>query len=177
QENVKQSFPVDSALLHDGTNIVRLTALEGDNDVSVVESIALHYAHTYEADANWLRATVPSTEQVRIGGFTNSQIRAFDITDPLDIAELGGKISFASGIYSIALDIARGVPAERTILAFSADRISQPDSLAPHTPTFLDDRRGGADIVMITHPDFAASLTPLVRLRQGQGHHVEVVTT
>jgi uncharacterized repeat protein (TIGR01451 family) len=177
QENVKQSFPLDSALLHDGTNIVTLTALEGDNDVSVVESIALDYPHTYEADANWLRATVESSEQVRIGGFTNSQIRAFDITDPLHIAELGGEISFANGIYSIALDIARGFPGERTILAFSADRISQPDALAPHTPTFLDDRRGGADIVMITHPDFAANLTPLVRLRQGLGHHVAVVTT
>jgi uncharacterized repeat protein (TIGR01451 family) len=177
QENVKQTFPVDSTLLHDGTNTVTLTALEGDNDVSVVESIALHYPHTYEADANWLRAIVQSGNQVMIGGFTNSQIRAFDITDPLHISELAGKIALVNGNYSLALDIARNFPTERTVLAFSADQISQPVALTSHTPTFLDDRRGGADIVMITHPDFAASLTPLVRLRQGQGHHVAVVTT
>jgi len=177
QENVTQTFPVDSTLLHDGTNTVTLTALEGDNDVSVVQSIALHYPHTYEADANWLRATVPSGDQVSIGGFTNSQIRAFDITDPLHISELTGKIGLANGDYAIALDLARSSPAERTILAFSADQVSQPDALAPHTPTFLDDRRSGADIVMVTHPDFAASLTPLVTLRQGHGHRVAVVTT
>jgi uncharacterized repeat protein (TIGR01451 family) len=177
QENVKQTFSVDATLLHDGTNIVTLTALDGDNDVSVVQSIALHYAHTYDADANWLRATVQSGEQVKIGGFTNPQIRLFDITNPLHISELPGRITFSNGAYSIASETARTVPSERTLLAFSADQVSQPDSLSPHTPAFLDDRRGGADIVMITYPDFAASLAPLVSLRQGQGHHVSVVTT
>jgi len=53
----QQSFPVESSLLQNGSNTVTLTALNGDNDVSLVQSIALHYAHTYAADADWLRAT------------------------------------------------------------------------------------------------------------------------
>ena len=177
QQNVTQSFPVDPSLLQNGTNTVTLTALEGDNDVSVVQSIALHYPHTYQADSNWLRATAQSGEQVTIGGFTSSQIRAFDITDSLHISELTGTIASANGTYSIALDLARGYPPQRTVLAFSEDQVSPPDALTPYTPSFLTDHRSGADVVIITHPDFAASLGPLVSLRQSQGHHVAVVTT
>ncbi len=60
QANVTDTFPIDSTLLTEGPNTVTLTALQGDNDVSVVQSIALHYPHTYVADQNWLRATAPA---------------------------------------------------------------------------------------------------------------------
>jgi hypothetical protein len=63
------------------------------------------------------------------------------------------------------------------VLAFSADALSSPAAIALHTPTSLDERHAGADIVVIAYPDFAFHLTPLVRLRQSQGHVVDVVTT
>src|SRR5208282_4061714 len=173
----QQSFPVEASLLQNGTNTVTLTALNGDNDVSVVQSIALHYAHTYAADTDWLRATASSGSQLHITGFTNPQIRVFDITDPLNISELAAKVSLESGAYTAALALSTGGPAVRTILAFAHDAISTPVSLSQHVPTFLDDRRVGADVVIITHPDFVPSLAPLVRLRASQGHHVSLVTT
>jgi uncharacterized repeat protein (TIGR01451 family) len=173
----QQSFPVEPSLLQNGTNTVTLTALNGDNDVSLVQSIALHYAHTYAADADWLRATAFAGSELHLTGFTNPQIRVFDITDPLNISELAAKISRESGAYSAALALSAHGPAVRTILAFANDAISAPVSLAPHVPTFLDDRHAGADVVIITHPDFVTSLAPLVRLRESQGHHVSLVTT
>ncbi|HKM82250.1 MAG TPA: C25 family cysteine peptidase [Candidatus Acidoferrum sp.] len=173
----QQSFPVEPSLLQNGSNTVTLTALNGDNDVSLVQSIALHYAHTYAADADWLRATAYAGSELHLTGFTNPQIRVFDITDPLNISELAAKISPESGAYSAALALSTSAPAVRTILAFANDAISAPVSLAPHVPTFLDDNRTGADVVIITHPDFVASLAPLVRLRESQGHHVSLVTT
>ena len=173
----QQSFPMESSLLQNGTNTVTLTALNGDNDVSLVQSIALHYAHTYAADADWLRATAPAGSELHLTGFTNPQIRVFDITDPLNISELAAKISPESGAYSAALALSTGGSAVRTILAFANDAISAPVSLAPHVPIFLDDQRTGADVVIITHPDFVTNLAPLVRLRESQGHHVSLVTT
>ena len=173
----QQSIPVEASLLHNGSNTVTLTALNGDNDVSVVQSIALHYAHTYAADSDWLRATSSSGSQLHITGFTNPQIRAFDITDPLNISELATKVLLESGSFTAALALTTGGPAVRTILAFADDAISTPVSLAPHAPTFLDDRRVGADVVIISYPDFVPSLAPLVRLRESQGHHVTLVTT
>jgi uncharacterized repeat protein (TIGR01451 family) len=172
-----QTLPVESSLLLEGHNTVTLTALEGDNDVSVVKSIELHYPHTYAADADWLRAIAPAGSSVQIIGFTSPQIRAFDITDPVNIFELTGKISFANGSYQIGLNLHGPEQRPRTILAFAADAVSAPVSLAHHTPTFLDDRRSGGDVVVISHPDFVPSLTPLVRLRESQGHRVQLVTT
>jgi len=173
----QQSFPVEPSLLQNGTNTVTLIALNGDNDVSLVQSIALHYAHTYAADADWLRATAFAGSELHLTGFTNPQIRVFDITDPLNISELAAKISPESGAYGVSLALSTSGPAVCTILAFANDAISAPVSLAPHVPTFLDDQRAGADVVIITHPDFVTSLAPLVRLRESQGHHVSLVTT
>ena len=81
-------FQVSNALLQNGANTVTLTALNGDNDVNLVQSITLEYAHTYTADSDWLRATASGGDTVRINGFTNAQVEVFDITDPLSITQL-----------------------------------------------------------------------------------------
>ena len=172
-----QTFSVDASLLVQGANTVTLTALEGDNDVSVVQSVALHYPHTFTADSDWLKALAPAGSSLEIAGFTNPQIRAFDITDPLNIFQLSGKVWLVNGTYQFASTLPLGGSSQRTILAFAADAVSSPVSLAAYTPSLLDNFRSGADIVMIAYPDFVNDLAPLVRLRESQGHHVELVTT
>jgi hypothetical protein len=172
-----QSFSVDPSLVLDGTNTITLTALNGDNDVSLVQSIQLHYLHTYTADSDWLRATANAGSELLISGFGNSAVRVFDITDPLNISELDGHVTSQSGSYAVSVAIPLGGTITRTILAFSADELSAPLALAPHVPTFLDDHRSGADLVIISHPDFTAHLTPLVNLRSSQGYKVSLVTT
>ena len=173
----KKSFPVESSQLLDGANTVTLTSLNGDNDVSVVQTIALHYAHTYVADADWLRATAYAGSQIHISGFTQPHIRVFDLTDQLNITELQGKVALENGQFAISLSLSASGPAVRTILALADDAISSPVSLVRHVPTFLDDRRSGSDIVIISHSDFVPSLTPLVHLRESQAHRVALIST
>lgn len=173
----EQSFSVDPSLVLDGANTVTLTAMDGDNDVSLVQSIQLQYLHTYTADSDWLRATANSGSDLLISGFANSSIRVFDISNPLDISELSGKVSSQSGTYGISVAIPAGAPYTHTILAFSQDAVSAPLFLARYVPTFLDEQRAGADMVIITHPDFASHLAPLVNLRTSRGHKVLQVTT
>jgi uncharacterized repeat protein (TIGR01451 family) len=172
-----QSYSVDPSLALDGTNTVTLTALDGDNDVSAVQSIQLQYLHTYVADSDWLQASTPAGDNLNISGFSNPQIRAFDITDPLNIFEINGTITSASGSYGITAGPPMLSGGPRTILAFSADTLSSPVAIAPHTPTLLDQQHSGADIVVIAYPDFASHLAPLVQLRESQGHTVSLVTT
>ena len=172
-----QSFSVDSSLLQEGTNTVTLTALDGDNDVSAVYSIQLHYAHTYAADSDWLCATVAAGAEMRITGFSNPQIRLFDITDPLNTTEIIGKVSADSGLYDVSFALAGSGVTTHTVVARAADAISAPVSLAHHVPTFLEDQRAGADVLIISHPDFVADLAPLVLHREKQGHRVLLVTT
>jgi uncharacterized repeat protein (TIGR01451 family) len=172
-----QTFDVESTLIHDGSNTVTLTTLNGDNDVCAVQSIQLHYAHTYAADASWLRATAPAGTELHISGFSDAQVRVFDISDPLNISQIGGTISANSGSYEIAFTVPGIGSAERTLVAFSGAAISAPVSLTHHVPSFLDDQQAGSDIVIISYPDFATALAPLVQLRESQNHRVRLVTT
>ena len=173
----EQTYNVPSSLIHDGSNTVTLTSLGGDNDVSVVQSIKLHYPHTYAADGDWLKATAAPGTELHITGFGSPQVRVFDITDPLNIAELSGKVSLNSGAYEIELVVPGEGSAERTLIAFASSAISAPVALTHNAPSFLDDQRAGADVVMISYPDFATALAPLVELRESQGHRVLLATT
>ncbi|MGB2626054.1 MAG: C25 family cysteine peptidase [Candidatus Acidiferrum sp.] len=173
----EQTFNVQSSLVHDGSNTVTLTALNGDNDVSVVQSIELHYPHSYAADANWLKATAAPGTELHITGFSDSQLRVFDITDPLNISELNGRVSSIAGTYEIDCVVPKQGNGERTLLAFSSSAISAPVSVTQNSPALLDVQSAGADVVILSHPDFVAALEPLVQLRESEGHHVLVATT
>jgi len=174
--NVTQTFAVSNGLLQDGSNTVTLTALDGDNDVSLVQSIQLHYAHLYIPDSDWLESTASSGDTVFVNGFSNSQIEVFDITDPLTITQLTGPIASDAAGYGITLTIPGGRGAEHTLLAFASDQISVPASLAYHAPNSLEKSRSGADLVVISYPDFEESIAPLVKLHESQGTSVDTVT-
>jgi uncharacterized repeat protein (TIGR01451 family) len=174
--NVTNTFPVDPSLLHDGINNVTLTALEGDNDVSLVQSITLHYPHRYVADSNWLRASAPAGSALHFAGFTSPQVRVFDITNPQSIVELKGVVALEGASYGVTLSASNPGPAERTLLAFTDDQISTPDALTHHQPATLAQHPRATDIVMITAPDFVANLAPLAKLHESEGRSVTVVT-
>ncbi len=175
--NVTNSFAISSSLLQNGANTVTLTALDGDNDVNLVQSIALHYAHTYTADSNWLSATASSGDTVHINGFGDGQIQVMDITDPLAITQLTGPIASDGSSFGITLSIPGSRGAEHTLLAFSGDQISAPVGLAYHAPNNLDRQQSGADLIVIAYPDFASSVAPLVKLHETKGASVNEVTT
>lgn len=174
--NVSQTLSVDRSLLQEGTNTVTLTALQGDNDISVAQSIALHYPHTYEADGNWLKATAAGGSTLHVSGFSNAQIKVLDVTNPLAIEQLSGTVRQESASYGITLGLPFGAGQERTLLVFSADQISAPSAIAFHKPAALAARGPGSHMVIITHPDFKAALGPLVRMHESRGQSVEVVT-
>jgi uncharacterized repeat protein (TIGR01451 family) len=173
--NPSQEFTLAPGQVQDGTNTVTLVALNGDTDVSLVQSIRLHFAHTYAADGNWLRMTAPAGHTIRVTGFTNPQIAVYDITDTLNVLYVPASVSNGPSGFGVTFS-APGVPGSiRTLLAFSGDQIAGPSGLAPHAPTVWGQPQRGADVVIITHPSFAQSLAPLVSLRQTQEHTVAVV--
>jgi uncharacterized repeat protein (TIGR01451 family) len=171
-----QTFGVPSGLLQNGPNTVTLTALDGDNDVSLVQSIQIHYPHLYVADSDWLESTASSGDTVHIGGFRNAQVSVFDITNPLAIAQLTGPIASDNSGFGITLSIPGGRGLAHTLLALASDQISAPASLALHAPNTLDKPQSGADLVVISYPDFESSVAPLVKLHEAQGTSVNTVT-
>jgi uncharacterized repeat protein (TIGR01451 family) len=178
QANTTSTFSIASGLVQNGTNTVTLAALDGDNDISLVQSITLQYPHTYAADSDWLRASAPAGSRVQFTGFSNAQIQVFDITNPLAIEQLSGAVTAQNGGSAITVTVPGGsAAAPHTLLAFSADQIAAPSGISFHAASTLLQQRLGAEIVIITHPDFQATLAPLVALRKSQNSSVAVVTT
>jgi uncharacterized repeat protein (TIGR01451 family) len=178
QDNFSSTFPVQQGLLQNGANTVTLTALDGDSDTSLVQSIVLNFAHTYTADSDWLRAAAPAGAHVKISGFSNQQIQVYDVSDPLNIIQLTGPITFDNTGSSITISVP-GAPygaTPHTLIAFAADQISSATAITYHPQSSLTEQRSGADIVIITHPEFASTVAPLVSLRKSQQHEVAVVT-
>ena len=177
QCNVTNNFPINASLLQEGVNTVTLTALDGDNDVSLVQSMALHYPHTFAADGDWLKATATPGANLNVTGFANAQISAFDISDPLNIVQLEGNVEPQGNSYAIALAVPNTGVTQHTLLIFSSAQISAPASLTLHLADPAIHRQQTSDIVIISHPDFVSSIAPLAALHQSQGRQVTVVTT
>ncbi|MCU1347738.1 MAG: hypothetical protein JWO56_768, partial [Acidobacteria bacterium] len=82
---------VQSAWLAEGTNTVGLTAVNGEDDIALVSSVKVTYAHTYVVDNNQL--VFNSSNGVRLTGFTTTDVRLLDVTKPDTPVELAPAIA------------------------------------------------------------------------------------
>jgi hypothetical protein len=172
QEQKTFAFPVSHASLTTGANSVTFTALGGDDDYSVVASTKLTVQHLLRADGGSFEASLPAGRTARIGGFTSNAIRAIDVTDsPVELET------------SIASDPAGGYAAtitpagsgDRIVLLFDASRVLAPAELAANRPSTWSDRKGSADLLIITNSAFAQAASALVPVRQRDGIAAAVI--
>lgn len=173
QELMKQQFQIPNSWLSEGQNTVTLTAQGGAQDVSLVESIRITYSHTYNADNDSLICTAPGKSEIKIGGFTQPQIRIFDITKPNSIREISGAVIQEGTTYAIVASLRKG--AERTLLALAENKIAVPAALKINNPTSWHDDKNAADALYISHADFIGPVTSLQQFRQSQGISVALV--
>jgi hypothetical protein len=165
------TFAVPAASLVDGDNTVSLVAQNGDADISAVVSVAVTYAHTYQADGDSILAVADGGRQTTISGFSTNDVQILDVSNegsPVRITPLsaaGGTVTFTA-------------PGDgpRTVLAVASSQLTHAASLVRNEPSSLHDA-AGADVVIITHPSFVSALAPLVALRESQGLQVMVTKT
>ncbi len=173
--NTTNTFPVLASQLVEGANTVTLTALNGDNDVSLVQSIALHYPHTYAADSGWLEATAPAGTKVTLAGFASPSVQVFDITDPLNTVSLPATSQVQDSAYSFTVVAPGAGNGARTLLAFSSDQIASPVGIVNHAPNSSITSRDGTQEIIVTTEDFQSALAPLLALRSSEARDTQVV--
>ena len=110
-------------------------------------------------------------QPVKITGFTSDQIRAINVANPNQPAEVVGTIDQESNGYSISIGAAK----QRNMIVFTPDQILSPVSITANQPSSLSNGSIGADLVVLTYKDFAQSVQPLVALRQSQGYQASVI--
>ena len=166
-------LPLTRGILKEGQNIVRLTALGGEGDVSLVDYIRITYPHTYTADDDALRFAAPAKQQISIDGFTNPAIRVMDVTDPGAVREVTARVEARKGSYSVTVSGPKG-GGERLLLAFADSSASGVAAMTLNRPSNLREPALGADLVIISHRDFLDSVAPLKAARESQGFSVAV---
>jgi hypothetical protein len=171
REHPTAHFSVSNALLQAGENTLVLTAVKGEMDFSLVDSISLTYPHTYEADSNALEFSVEGKQDLSLSGFGSANIRVLDITDPNNVEELVITSQSAASGYGLQFQAA----SEGTLLAVADSAVEHPAQVIRNQPSSWYRFDPGADMLIITHADFKSALAPLVALRQSQGLKVAVI--
>ncbi|HEX8089311.1 MAG TPA: C25 family cysteine peptidase [Blastocatellia bacterium] len=164
---------VPNGVLREGENTLSLRAQGGEMDISVLDYVRLTYPHTYMADDSRLLFTLDGSEAVRVGGFNDSKIRVFDITDADAPQEIQGSIE--SGETDYAVTVASSEAGQRTLLALTPGQSLRPEAIIANQPSSWNRANQGADLLIISHASFIPGLEPLKRLRRAQGYQVSVV--
>jgi hypothetical protein len=145
----------------------------GQSDVSLVDHIRLTYDHTYAAEDDYLKFTAPSGQQVTIDGFSSRAIRLFDVTNPVAVTELTGRVEQQGNGFSVSALIPGG--GERALMALAGDKLMQPARVAANLPSNWRRPGNGAELLIITRREMSSAAETLRAVRQGQGLSVAVV--
>ncbi|HUV45440.1 MAG TPA: DUF2341 domain-containing protein [Dehalococcoidales bacterium] len=173
QEQWRAEIEVPYDLLLEGDNIITLTAQGGSMDVSLVDYIRLTYWRTYTADEDALRFRASGGEWLSIGGFSSPEIQVLDITDPMRMLKVRGKVMTQDSGYAITVKVPGG--GERSLMAFTEDKIKHPAGIAANLASSWHELSQGAEVIIIGHSDLLESVRFLKELREQQGWSVVLV--
>ncbi len=167
------TVPYDS--LQQGSDTVTLTAQNGEEDLSLVDHITLTYPRSYTAESDTLKFTAQGGDLVTVKNFQQTPTQVLDITNPGAPLELPFRVRTQSGNIALDINVAGFQSVTHQILALADDQIGQPASITANQPSNWHNAQSGADLVMISAPDFLTQMAPLVQLRQSQGHTVALI--
>lgn len=172
-KRVETSVSIPLSQLRAGSNTLTLTALGGDDDISVVESIELTYPRQLIATRDALKVVAGAGAAVTVSGFTSDRIRAFDVTDGAQPRLLATTVAASGATYRATANAPGG--GTRTLVFIAAPRAARPASLIASHPSAWNDRKNAADLVIITNSVLASAAEPLVARRQAEGLTTKVI--
>ncbi|HZR66755.1 MAG TPA: C25 family cysteine peptidase [Terriglobales bacterium] len=175
QQLARANFAIPAGVLANGANEITLTAELGSKDLSLVDHIDLSFPHTLTADSNLLKFTVNQGQSVTVGGFAQPPTRLIDITNPLRPLFVAFQTKKVNGQYAVSTSVSWTSLGKHTLLALSDSQLGKAASLAPHHPSTLHAIQPGAEVVMLTYPQFNPQINPLAALRRQQGKSVALL--
>ncbi|HEV2722845.1 MAG TPA: C25 family cysteine peptidase [Thermoanaerobaculia bacterium] len=161
------TIPVSWLTNGDG-NTLTFSGQGGDDDLSLVESVKLVYAHRFTADSNALEFAVPAATAVTVTGFTTDNVRVVDLTDPQAPQFLPVSVTAATDGTKSA-SFATAGSGTRTIFAFGDDRVQAPAQIVVNASSTLNKATNGADLIIISAKDFLTQAASLKAARDAQG--------
>ncbi len=164
------SFP--QSLLRNGDNTVAVELVADTG--AVVDSLYLNffeidYTAGLAAIDGALRFTGDRNGAIeyRLRGFSGAAVELYDVTDPVAVVCLTS-VRGPAASRELAFEDDSATPREYFAVTPAAKR--SPASIElDQTSSLRSSAANGADYLVISHPDFLASMTPLLELRAAQG--------
>ena len=176
QQEGRAAFVIPAGTLVSGLNTITMTSQLGASDLSLVDYIDVSVPHAFTAASDVLKFTAAAGNTVAIGGFLNPPTRLVDITNPLQPLTVTFTTSTQSSGYALQATVPWTSSGTHSLLALADDALAAPVAFAPHAPSNLHSPQPGAQVVMLTAPQFKPQLAPLAALRQAQGRSVAIVS-
>ena len=166
---------VPTSYLVEGDNLLTFTATNGGDDVSLVETASVTYPHAYRADQNALALTAPAVTAVTITGFTSTNVRVFDLTDPANPLTVASTLTSATdGTKSVSFTTP-GSTGTRTLFAVGDERVLAPAQVVFNEASKWNATTNAANMVIITNRAFVDAASSLATARTAQGIKTVVV--
>jgi len=169
---VKGRFTIPTAFLVEGANSLKVSSLGGSSDVSLFEAVKISYARKYLVQQNGLSFYTDNYRAAYVGNFTSPAVRVFDVTNADNpILITGMPVEQTNGAYRVFIPSNRG----RVMYAIEDSAVLPVDSIAPNQPSTLTSSNHNADLIIITHKNWAARANDWASYRRAQGLSAEVV--
>jgi len=165
------SFTLPTSMLVQGTNTLKIVST-ASNDFSVFDTLRITYNRGYAASQDQLSFITKNYKVTKVTGFTNANVRLFDITEdgrPVLMTGLGAVAT--GGTFTLNLPAARS----RRFLASSDNAILQPTSVEFNTTSALASQIHSSNLLILTYKDFGAAANDWADYRRGQGITAEVI--
>ncbi len=175
QQKGKASLGIPAGVLTSGSNTITLTAQQGENDLSLVDYVDISFPHTFTAESDLLKFQAGAGDSVTVGGFLHPPTRLIDVTNPAQPFLVAFQTTTLTGSYALRAVVPWSSPGPHKLLALSDTQLASPVAFAPHRPSSLHTSQAGAELVILTAPQFTAQVQPLVAFHQAEGKSVALV--
>jgi len=161
--------------LVDGDNEVALSSQGTAPDFSALGTVSIEYDHPYTADQDALTLTAPSGTRVTLTGFSRSDVRVVDLTDPASPIELVANAT-VDGASHAASVVTPGDTMDHVLYAFTGASVGRPSSVVASRPSsWVQPRDGGSELVILSPAAFMAAAQPLAQRRRQEGWTVALI--
>lgn len=160
---------VPTSIINEGTNTVTMTGSASGSDISLVEFVAAQYPRNYVSRADGLEFPVPNLKQVTVTGFSDANIRVFDLTShdsPVLVqnAAVEGSAGLGSS-FQVVIPSSKGAP----MFAVSDAGIKSPESIVLNEPSTLHSVSNAWQMVIVSHADFLSESSDWADYRTANG--------
>ena len=173
-DRIEWTTNVAVSRLIEGTNTITLQSLGGSQDINITEAARITYPRALQAENNRLDFGVGGGQSVKIKGFTTSQVRILDVTNPAQVSEVVPQSKMESdGTYSVTLNSASN---NRLMTAIGAStQPSSASSLVKNNPSDLKNNQNAAKFLVIAPLEYKELLRSFVDTRTAGGIQTKFV--